>query len=184
MKCKRIVSLFALVFLVTSTVVAQTNAPPPAPAPAPAGDMWTLSLGGGGLTTTSGGSESSFNVSLSLGRTGTFPILFKLPTELGLRQAVNYNSASGGKTILDTAVYYDLTVVKLFKDKLDLYVGPNFGFTYGNISPSWRVAPEGGGRWWFRDDIAFLARIDYPYDLTHGRFQNILNYFLGLEVKF
>jgi hypothetical protein len=177
-------SLLALVMLLTMPLAAQTNTPPPAPTPAPASDSWTLSLGGGGLTTTSGNSQSAFNVSLSVGREGTFPILCKLPTELGLRQNVNYQSGNGGKTLLDTAVYYDLTVLKLFKDKLDLFVGPNFGITYGNTTPSWRVAPEGGVRYWFRDNIAFLGRIDYPYDLSNGRMQQVLNYFIGLEVKF
>jgi hypothetical protein len=174
----KLVGLLALVTLVAMPLVAQTNAPPPA------GDMWTMSLGGGGLTTTTGNSQSSFNLSLSLGRTGTFPILFELPTELGVRQSVNYNSDNGGKTLFDTAVYYDLTVLRLFQDKLDLFVGPNFGYTYGNTTPMWRVAPEAGGRYWFKDNIAILARIDYPYDLSNGRLQNVLNYFIGLEVKF
>ena len=180
----KLVSLFSLLSAAALPIAAQTNTPPPAPTPTPSADLWTLAVGGGGLTTTSGDTQSSFNLSVQLGRQGTFPILFKLPTEYGLRQGINYNSDNGGKTILDTAIYYDLTVVKLFKDKLDLFVGPNFGVTYGNTSTAWRIAPEGGGRYWFRDNIAFLARVDYPYDLTHGRMQNILNYFLGLEVKF
>ena len=177
----KLVSLFSLLSAAALPIAAQTNTPPPA---GTSGDSWILSLGGGGLTTTSGDTRSSFNFSVQLGREGTFPILLKLPTEYGLRQGVNYNSDNGGKTIFDTAIYYDLTVVKLFKDKLDLFVGPNFGFTYGNTTPSWRIAPEGGGRYWFRDNIAFLARVDYPYDLSNGRMQNILNYFIGLEVKF
>ena len=174
----KVITLLALVMLVAAPIVAQTNAA------APAGDKWTLSLGGGGLTTTGDNSQSSFSLSGSLGRTGTFPILFELPTEFGVRQSINYNSDNGGKTLLDTSVYYDLTVVRLFKDKLDLFLGANFGYTYGNTTPMWRVAPEGGARWWFRDDIAVLARLDYPYDLSNGRMQEILNYFIGLEVKF
>ena len=144
--------------------------------PVPA-ESWVLSLGGVGSTVTSGDTETVAGVNLSVGRYGEVI----LPVEFGLRQSVAYD---GDDTLLTTAVYNDWTLFTVKKVNLDLFVGGNVSLTYGNTKPEWSIAPEGGLRWWVKDDVAVLARIEAPFDLDGWEFRDTLSYTVGFQVKF
>lgn len=141
-----------------------------------AAEAWTVSLGGVGSTVTSGDTATAFGADLSIGRTGNL----LLPVEGGIRQGVSYDGDS--TTLGTTKVYLDWT---LFTVKtVDVFVGGNAGVTYGNTKPQWEIAPEAGVRWWLKDDVAVLARAEYPFDLDGWDQKDTLRYFLGFQVKF
>jgi len=136
---------------------------------------WTLSLGGSGNTLTSAGGGTSLGAELSVGRTGEL----LLPLEAGVRQSIAYSDAV---TILGTSIYADWTILNV--KSLDVFVGGNFGITYGNTTPIWTAAPEGGVRWWVKEDVAILFRAEVPFDLTNEKFNETVRYTLGFRVDF
>jgi hypothetical protein len=140
-----------------------------------AAEAWTVSLGGVGSSVTSGDTATVFGADLSVGRTGKL----LLPLEGGLRQSISYD---GDDTLLTTRVYLDWT---LFTVKtVDVFAGGNVGLQYGNTTPSWEIAPEAGVRWWLKDDVAVLARAEYPFDMDGWEQKDVFRYFLGFQVKF
>lgn len=136
---------------------------------------WTLSLGGTGKTLTNAGGGTSLGAELSLGRTGEL----LLPLEAGVRQSVSYADAV---TILSTSIYADWTILNV--KSLDVFVGGNVGITYGNTTPVWMAAPEGGVRFWVKEDVAILLRAEVPFDLTNETFNDTVRYTLGFRVDF
>lgn len=173
------VGAFCALLLVTSTFAAtNTVATVSLDVPPASEETWTLTLGGVGATATDNNGATAFGADISIGRTGK--LLF--PLEAGVRQSVSYGD---GSTLLNTRLYSDWTVLSVIDKKVDLFVGGNIGIIYGNTTPEWAVAPEGGARWWVKDDVALVGRVEAPFaignDLT---FQNGVKYFLGLRVDF
>jgi len=172
-----IVCAFALV---TATFAADTNTVATAktvPAQTAQAENWLLTLGGVGNTITTSDGDTAFGVDLSIGRTG----YLWFPLEAGLRQSVSY---SDGDTVLNTRLYSDWTVFSLFDKKVDLFGGVAIGLEYGNIHPSWEIAPEAGLRWWIKNDVAILCRTEVPWNLEEWEFKDNVRYLFGFQVKF
>lgn len=175
MKLLGIVLTSAIAFIIaTAQAKAQQAATQCQPCPS---EQWVLSLGGSGGTTTTGDSQSAFGADISIGRTGHL----LLPLEGGLRQSFDYVSMNGGSTLLSSKVYLDATLISY--KRLDLFAGGNIGMTYGNVPMFWEAAPEAGVRFWLKRDVAVIGRVEYPFDLTNGKSENNLKYFVGLQVK-
>lgn len=176
---KLFVGAFCAVSLVTSTFAANTNtvATVKAPVQNAQDETWTLSVGGSGGTTTSGESQSVFGANIALGHTGHLI----LPLEAGVRQGFGYDSVNGGSTVLDTHLFSDWTVLTI--DKLDVFAGASAGLSYGNIPCTWTLAPEAGVRYWIKNDVAIVGRVDYPFDLNKGRSEETLRYFVGVRIN-
>jgi hypothetical protein len=164
------ISLVALLALCAFTTIQAADTPP---------EVWTLSLGGSGATATSGDSTTAFGAELDLGRTGHL----LLPVHGGLRQTFNYNSVEDGEdsTIFSTKAYLDATLFNY--KKLDLFAGANVGLAYGDTKPDWGIAPEAGLRFWIKEGVAIVTRVEYPYNLTDGRWNDTLRYFLGFRIN-
>ena len=174
---KWIVGAFCAVALATSAFAADAvKAAPSATVTTEASADWVISLGGVGSTLTAGNDTTTFGVDLSVGRTGEL----LLPVEYGVRQSISYGDSD---TFLNTRVYGDWTLFTLKPLKLDVFVGGNVGLQYGNIKPSWEIAPEAGMRWWLKKDVAVLGRVEVPWDLDGWVFKDSVRYFLGFQVK-
>lgn len=176
---KWIVGVLCAVMLATSalaadTVAASTNATVTVQQVEP---QWAVSLGGAGATVTSGDVETAFGLDLSVGRYGEI----LLPVEYGIRQSISF---SDDDTILTTRVYNDWTLFTAKDLNLDLFAGGNVGLTYGNTKPVWTIAPEAGVRWWVKNDVAILARVEVPFDMVEWEYNDTVRYFLGFSVKF
>jgi hypothetical protein len=139
-------------------------------------ENWVLSLGGVGVTVTEP-SDTSFGVDLAVGLTGKFI----LPNEFGLRQSFSY---ANDDVTLNTRLYNDWTLFTVKKVNLDLFAGGAVGLQYGNQTPSWEIAPEAGFRWWLKDDVAVLTRVEIPFDLAVWEFKDVVRYFIGFQLKF
>jgi hypothetical protein len=140
-------------------------------------DSWTLSIGGSGSTTTTGDSQSVFGADIDLGHTGHLI----LPVQGGIRQGFGYESLDGGKTLFSTKLYLDATALQY--KKLDIFLGGNIGTTYGNTPMIWTGGPEGGLRLWLKENVAFIGRVEYPFDINNNRAEDLLRYFIGFQVK-
>lgn len=139
------------------------------------GGEWVVSLGGAGATVTSGDTSTGFGADLSVGYTGKV----LLPVEIGIRQGITYD---GDDTLLSTRVYADWT---LFTVKtVDVFAGGAAGITYGNTKPIWTIAPEAGLRWWVKNDVAVIGRVEVPFDMVEWEYNDVLRYFIGFQVKF
>lgn len=141
-------------------------------------ENWTLSLAGGGATTTTGDSQSAFGLNLQLGHADT---VF-LPGEVGLRQGLAWASTpnqNAGSWALNTAVYQDWKLVSY--KSLDLYAGGNVGALYGNRSLAWTVSPEVEARLWLKKDVYTFFRTEYAFDVSDSNLksQDTLRYVLG-----
>jgi hypothetical protein len=68
--------------------------------------------------------------------------------------------------------------------KVDLFAGANIGVAYGNTPLNWSIAPETGLRFWIKPNIAIIGRAEFPYDISNGRFSEVVKYLLGLQVRF
>lgn len=146
-------------------------------------ENWTLSLAGGGATTTTGDSQSAFGVNLQLGHTDT---VF-LPGEVGIRQGLNWASTpnqNAGTWGLGTAVYQDWKLVSY--KSLELYAGANVGALYGNRTLAWTLSPEVEARLWLKKDIYTFFRTEYAFDISDSNLksQDTLRYILGVGFKF
>ena len=139
-------------------------------------ENWVLTLGGLGATNTDP-SDTTFGVDLSVGRTGKWV----LPNEFGLRQSFTYVDDD---VRFNTRLYNDWTLYTVEKINLDLFAGAAIGLEYGNGKPSWEIAPEAGFRWWIKDDVAVLARLELPWDLAEWEFKDTVRYVIGFQVKF
>lgn len=179
-------SLVTCAFAADTAVKASTNAPVAVTTtPAPASD-WVFTLGGSGVTTTTGDSQSALGVNFSVAKELN---LFKLTEELGVRQSIGYSSGDGGNTLLSTKPYLDVNVFKfnLTKDiPVTLFVGANAGLTYGNTTPRWSLAPEAGADVWLAKNVAVEARAEYAFNIDNSGFnsQDALGWFLGVKFKF
>ncbi len=169
---KVIVGAFCALLLAVSAAFAADTVKAAA---APVSEQWTVSLGGVGSTATVGDGQTDFGVDLSIGRTGK---LF-LPLEAGVRQGVVFES---NDIVLNTSLYADWTLFSV-KKTVDVFAGANLGLVYGDTKPVWDLAPEAGLRVWVKKDVAVLARVEYPYDLTNGEWVDALRYFLGFSVR-
>lgn len=140
----------------------------------------SLIIGGNGSVITKGASGSIFGANVSLVQTGTLG----LPFQVGVRQTIEHQDFEGFDdiSIFSTKVFYDVIFLKITK-RLDVAAGANFGAYYGNTPLLWQVAPEFGVRWWLRPTAALVGRVEYPYDLNHGRALNIITYFFGFQVS-
>ncbi len=139
---------------------------------------WVLTLGGNGSSATTGDSQSAFGAEVSFGRTGRV----LLPLEIGVRQSLSYSSVDDGAVVGGTKVYADATLLKLWK--LDLFAGGNVGAFYGNTPLTWVASPEAGLRFWLRDDVGVVGRVEYPFSLNDQRALDKLQYSVLLQVKF
>lgn len=138
---------------------------------------WVISLGGSGTTATVEDHDTTVGGDLSVGHTGKL----LLPVEVGVRQGVSYDSSA----VFSTKAYADFTVFSVFDKKVDFFVGGNVGAIYGDVQALWVAAPEGGFRWWVKDDVSVLLRAEAPFQLDDGtRFTDSVTYFLGFQVKF
>ena len=146
-------------------------------------EPWTLTLGGGGVTTTSGDSQSAFGANFQLGHVDTLI----LPGEVGLRQSFGWASTpnkNGGDWLLSTSVYQDWKVLSY--KSFDLLAGGNVAAGYGNRTLGWTVGPEVEARLWLKKDVFTFFRTSYNFDLNSSGFrsQDTLGYVLGLGFKF
>lgn len=178
-----VVGVFCALLLVTSTVLAAdtavktTNTPvavETVKAEAPA-DAWVMTLGGVGSTATAGDKESVFGIDMSLGRTGK--LLF--PIEGGIRQTVSF---ANDNNVATTKLYMDWDVLKV--KWFDLFVGGNFGCSYGNTTLVWSAAPEVGVRAWVKKDVALYGRAEFPFNLNDSRFNETVKYAIGIQFRF
>jgi len=146
-------------------------------------DNWTLSFGGGGMTTTTGDSQSAFGVNLQLGHKDTVFI----PGEVGIRQVINWSSTpnlNGGAWGLNTAVYQDWKV--LTYKSFELYAGGNAALLYGNRNLAWTLGPEVEARLWLKKDVYTFFRTEYNFDIsdTALKSQDTFRYILGVGFNF
>jgi len=146
-------------------------------------DNWTLSISGGGATTTTGDSQSAFGFNTQLGHTDTVFV----PGEVGIRQGLAWATEpnkNGGNWLLNTAVYQDWKVLSY--KSLDLYAGGNASLGYGNRTPAWSIGPEVEARLWLKKDVYTFFRTEYNFDVTSDSItsQNTLEYILGLGFNF
>lgn len=138
---------------------------------------WVFSLGGTGSTATVEDHDTAVGADLSVGYTGKL----LLPLEGGVRQGVSYDSSA----VFSTKAYADFTLFSFASKRIDLFVGGNAGAVYGDVQTGWVAAPEGGLRWWVKDDVSVLLRAEAPFQLDSGaRFTDSVRYFLGFQVKF
>lgn len=169
---KSLIAVLAIFSLVTTSVVAQTNASTSA-----SESQTILTLAGTGQTTTTGEPQTGAGFEISLGKTGKVI----LPVEIGVRQRVTYIT-DGNEFDFGTKIYSDFTLLKL--GSLELQAGGNVGATYGDKSLAFSISPEVVGKLFLKEDVFAFVRVEYPYDLTNGRSENRLDYSLGLGVSF
>lgn len=171
---KKIINMFAGLFcalFISVNVNADTNDTVVSP------NAWVISLGGVGSTATTANNDTVFGADLSVGYTGNL----LLPLEAGIRQGISYDSSA----VFSTRVYADWTLFSIFNDRFDVFVGANAGVTYGDIQSVWTAAPEAGFRVWVKQDVAILARSEFPFRLNDGaEFSDSVRYFVGFLVKF
>jgi len=168
-----IIGALCALALVTSTFAATEVASVTQPCPT---ENWVLSLGGVGATTTDE-VDSAFGLDFSVGRTGKWLVA----NEYGIRQSVSYGNDNW---TLNTRAYNDWTLATIKSWKLDVFGGGAIGLQYGNQKPSWEIAPEAGLRWWIKDDVAILGRVEVPWDMGQWEFKDTVRYFIGFQVKF
>jgi hypothetical protein len=164
----------------TNGTVAVTTAPA---TNTPLFGDWVFTLAGVGETTTSGNSQSTFGVNLSVGRELN---LLGTSDEVGIRQSVSYASPNGGTTLASTRAYADVCVFCFNLTQnipVDFYVGGNVGGIYGNTTFKWVAAPEVGVDVWLAKNVAIDGRIEYAFDLNSGRSENVLGYVLGVKFR-
>lgn len=138
---------------------------------------WVISLGGSGSTATVEDHNTAIGADLSVGYTGKL----LLPVEGGIRQGFSYDDSA----VFSTKVYADFTLFSFANKAFDVFVGANVGIAYGDIQSAWTAAPEGGLRWWLKEDVAILLRAEAPFQLDSGaQFTDSVRYFLGFQVKF
>jgi hypothetical protein len=174
---KTLVAALVATALFTTAAVAATNAPAVTVPAADKGD-WTLTLAGAGTTSTKGATETSIGAELGIGHTGKLI----LPLEAGFRQKFSYDSAGNNSYVHQTKVYTDFTVLKLWQ--VELQAGANAAFSYGDIASAWTVSPEAVAKLYLKKDVWAFGRVEYPYDLTKGTWQNQLVYTLGVGLSF
>ena len=172
-------ALMALTLIATTTyaadtVAASSKATVTQTAPA---ENWVLTLGGVGNSVTSGDTSTAFGVDISVG----YLSKWLLPTETGLRQTISYGNDD---VTLNTRLYNDWTLYTFEKQHIDLFGGGAIGLQYGNMKPSWEIAPEAGIRWWMKKDVAVIGRVEVPWDMGQWEFKDSIRYFLGFQVKF
>lgn len=143
-------------------------------------ENWTLSLAGGGATTTTGDSQTAFGVNLQLGHADTVII----PGEVGIRQGINWASPDSGNWALNTAIYQDWKLISY--KSLELYAGGNVGMLYGNRTLAWTLSPEVEARLWLKKDVYTFFRTEYAFDISDSNLkgQDTFRYILGLGFKF
>lgn len=138
---------------------------------------WVISLGGTGSTVTTEDSNTVIGADLSVGYTGKLI----LPLEGGIRQRFSYDNSA----VFSTKTYADFTLFSFANKSFDVFAGGNVGIDYGDIQSVWTAAPEGGLRWWVKEDVSVLLRTEFPFRLDNGaRFMDNITYFLGFQVKF
>jgi hypothetical protein len=143
-------------------------------------ENWTLSLAGGGATTTTGDSQSVLGVNIQLGHTDTIIV----DGEVGIRQGINWASPYSGNWAFNTAIYQDWNILSY--KSLSLYAGGNVGTIYGNRSMEWTLSPEVETRIWLKKDVYMFFRPEYAFDLNGSglKSQDSLRYFLGVGFSF
>jgi len=165
----------------TDTNVKATNTPVAVQTvsiPAPVSE-WVFGVNGGGTTATKDDLGTAFGMTFDIGRTGD--MLF--PIQFGLRQSLSVVEAKENQTLVTSALYNDWTVFS--KNKIDLFAGANVALTYGDTKPLWVIAPEAGVRYWVKNDIAIVGRVQYGFDLSNNfKSQDSLAYTIGLQFKF
>ena len=183
-------ALVAIVLVVASVASASDFKGPAVDTSTPFGfgktnaENWTLSLGGGGATTTTGDFQSAFGLNFQLGHTDKIII----PGEVGLRQGIGWSSTpdkSGSDWLLSTAVYQDWKLLSY--KSLDLYAGGNVALGYGNTTPRWSAGPEVEARLWLKKDVYTYLRTEYNFDLNTSegiKGQDALRFFLGVGFTF
>lgn len=143
-------------------------------------ENWTLSLAGGGATTTTGDSQTAFGLNLQLGHADTIFV----PGEVGIRQGLNWASPSGGNWALSTAIYQDWKLLSY--KSLDIYVGGNVEMLYGNRTLGWTLSPEVETRLWLKKGVYTYGRVEYAFDISDSslKSQDTFRYVIGLGFKF
>jgi len=138
---------------------------------------WVVSLGGTGSTVTVEDHDTAIGADLSVGYTGKL----LLPLEAGLRQGFSYDNSA----VFSTKAYADFTLFSFANKAFDVFVGGNVGAVYGDTQLGWVAAPEGGLRWWVKEDVSVLLRAEAPFQLNNNSgFTDNVRYFLGFQVRF
>jgi hypothetical protein len=177
---KLIVGVFASLLLASNVFADTTNAPVAASINT---NQWVFTLGGG-VTTTSGNSQTALGFDIGAGRTFglDLPCLSEeVRFEGGIRQGIGWGLSSTS-TVLSTKSYLDSTLFSYKNVEFD--GGGNLGLIYGNISTKWYAAPEALVKYWLRKDVAIYGGADYSFDLNRGRAEDAINYRVGLEFRF
>jgi hypothetical protein len=141
----------------------------------------SLILGGNGTVTTKGASSTVFGANASLVQTGTLG----LPFQLGIRQTFQRERVEGSADVnlFTTQLFYDVIFLRV-GPSVDAAAGATIGVLYGNTTLQWQAGPEVGIRWWIRPNAAIVGKVIYPFDLSRGRAANVIDYFIGVQVKF
>jgi hypothetical protein len=138
---------------------------------------WVISLGGSGSTATIDDHSTAIGADISVGYTGKL----LLPLEAGLRQGFSYDNSA----VFSTKAYADFTLFSFANKAFDVFVGGNVGAVYGDTQLGWVAAPEGGLRWWVKEDVSVLLRAEAPFQLNNDAgFTDNVRYFLGFQVRF
>jgi hypothetical protein len=184
---KMVVGVFCASLLTISAINAATTMTTPSPKLR----MWEATVGGVGLTAGNDiGNNWQWGGELGVSRTINVNLLFPNPikTDLGLRQSVSYGTTADSTCqdlVVDspctelydqsgcdkkdgwwlrTEIFWDWNV-PIYRG-LSFFVGPNIGFNYGNIAPTWTVGPEAGFRYKITQNVFMFTRVNYDVNIT------------------
>ena len=186
------VVLFATAVQAQTNVATNTFTVAPAlREPTPQLKGWEVTLGGVGLTA---GDQigNQWNWGGEIGLFRNIPLNERFSTDVGLRQTIGYGTvgntpwsrtstvdapcSTGTTTVTQsgttpkdgwmfrTEAAWDLNV-KLFKP-VTFFVGPDIGFNYGNISPTWTFGPEAGFKVALSERWEIITRVNYDWNLS------------------
>jgi len=178
MKYVKTLTLITFTSLLTATAAPSTNLLSSTKSDI---GLWAFSFSGKGnstLNNTHTNNNSTVGVEFQIG----YNTKLILPTEVGVRQSIGYSNSKVESWNLSTKVYSDWNVIRV--GNLETDAGANFGVSYGSQVGDWSISPEIIGRLYLKKDVDLFCRIEYPYDLTYGSFQNNLAYNFGLRLRF
>jgi len=144
-----LVALFAM-FLVPAAAQAQFDE----------GD-WEMFVAGSGASD-SGFDNTSLSLSLSLG------YFFNDNLEAGVRQGIVFSDtdAGGSDFAATTAGFVDF---HFDLDRWQPFVGAFIGYSYGDdVEESWVAGPEGGVKYFVKDDTFIYGLIQYQFFFNSG----------------
>ena len=170
-------------------------------------NSWTFAVDGVGSTSVNGNNETTAGGQFELGKhvNVTIPLTKdEVPTVVGIRQSIVYADVSRtfytvkqncnqsfttsettkSSTDLNysTAIFADFDIFTYKRFELD--GGANLAAQYGNQPDTFTVSPEAVGRIFFRKDVDLFGRAEYPFNLSSGKSEDAINYYVGIRIGF